>query len=1514
MKQKLTLLLLLPALVYGQNFELTYERTIELNSLEFAGMRQKIEDPVNIEADNFSNLLIYDEDEMSVFIINYEGKILDRFPKIKDKKFFDDPIALAIAYDGKIYVLDEGDDKIIILNQRGEKISELKPKGRVDSFKDPIDIAIGKTDNIYVLDAGAKRVLRFNSQTLFRGFVDVLSPLAISIDPQDNIYVLSKTEEHYAVFVYNSNLQFINSFPLQGMIKPIDISVNKRGEIYALDYELGGVFIFNQDGNQIGERFGAKSSMKGPGLFAKANKIAAVTIDYLIDRVFIYDEKYNSIQTYIVKNPASRGEIEIIPPDFDVRFESEQRDFSFRNYFYYNGIEYFSLKDETIIAQKDGAEIFRVNKERAKNEGYKISKISALTAVNSNLYALDSDEDCIYVLDCLLGEFKFKVSRYGSGEGELSSPSGMAADKSGKLYVADRGNRRINIYNEQGIYFSAIELQRGKPVDVAIDHSNSLHILMDDYNTIYQYNAKDQAISTFEFPANMKESSITQLCSAGKDFIIVYDNTIGTISIFKNVERYAQFLSRGGAEVQMKRVNRIGFNPEKNIILLSDIDENIVKQYKLLLSPEVPSELKITINELGVAELNWEGDKSRADMYRIYRSKLGENHFEYFTKTKETILALPKCESAYDYSVQAISEDKMESGFSNVATDEFSYSLYLLDVKPLEGLEKLEELKKTHGEKYNKQLAAIYRTVVEKFKKEKKLDLALRFVNEIQTLEPEDEKIILEKAELYKQLLRFNEGVQDICESLKKHQRNPDICYSAVRLAFLGKDFRKAISLCSEGLGRFPDDERFLNALAESHLKLGELESALENYKKLAFRTLKEDYFVEAAKILLKLNRGNEAIDLCNQAQNLGAAGAELFAAAADAYFSLGDFADAIFQIEKSIALNSYNSEYFYKLGIYQSKRRDLNSSIGSYNKAILLDSSRADYYTALGSDLNILNKNAEAAQAFEKALKLNPDNPDILYLLGQVYLKEKKLDEACSLLWKANKLFPESIEIKDQLDKALQTRKKANVNRPAVEIKGFKFADIFPSLFHYYKKIAPGKIVLYNTQNEIIENISVEISAPELLTSPMNLFIPALAPAELNENLIYLDLNALLLKNIKTENYNIEAIVKFGNKSTKEKTQVRIYPVNSIIWDDKKRLASFIDSKDEVIREFTTGEIISVLGSRIKSEKTPRNILYAVFIWNYLRGMELNYVRDPNSPYASVSSSGIIDYIQFADQTLRRRAGDCDDLVVLISNLLESIGIETAYIDAPGHVYLAFNSGLDIRKLDEAGIPKDKVINIADKVWIPLETTIIGRASFIQSWETAINEYRKSLKLNERIELVEINKAAFTYPPPSLDKDLTSIIKPDLNFTTSNTQRDIEELSTFSIRSMEQKLLSIIENEPSNIYAINKLALLYVRAGEYDKAEQRFNSVLALKQNDFTAALNIGNIYFLKKDYENAERFYLISSELDPNNSGVLINLSMLYLALNIKDKAKEYFYKANSIDPEISIKRRSLSKAFFF
>jgi hypothetical protein len=77
--------------------------------------------------------------------------------------------------------------------------------------------------------------------------------------------------------------------------------------------------------------------------------------------------------------------------------------------------------------------------------------------------------------------------------------------------------------------------------------------------------------------------------------------------------------------------------------------------------------------------------------------------------------------------------------------------------------------------------------------------------------------------------------------------------------------------------------------------------------------------------------------------------------------------------------------------------------------------------------------------------------------------------------------------------------------------------------------------------------------------------------------------------------------------------------------------------------------------------------ILFNEFVKNMV------YVSDPRAN---------VEHVQFPNETIKLKGGDCDDLSVCFSSLLESVGIETAFvdyknIDGVSHVNLLINTGL---------------------------------------------------------------------------------------------------------------------------------------------------------------------------------------------------------------------------------------------
>ncbi|HWY63101.1 MAG TPA: peptidyl-alpha-hydroxyglycine alpha-amidating lyase family protein [Rhizomicrobium sp.] len=73
------------------------------------------------------------------------------------------------------------------------------------------------------------------------------------------------------------------------------------------------------------------------------------------------------------------------------------------------------------------------------------------------------------------GKFIKQWGKLGSGPGEFNSPHGLAMDKEGRIYVADRSNSRIQIFDQDGNYLTEWK-QFGRPSGIYIDKKDTLYV------------------------------------------------------------------------------------------------------------------------------------------------------------------------------------------------------------------------------------------------------------------------------------------------------------------------------------------------------------------------------------------------------------------------------------------------------------------------------------------------------------------------------------------------------------------------------------------------------------------------------------------------------------------------------------------------------------------------------------------------------------------------------------------------------------------------------------------------------------------------------------------------------------------------------------------------------------------------------------------------------------------------------------------------------------------------------
>jgi sugar lactone lactonase YvrE len=99
-------------------------------------------------------------------------------------------------------------------------------------------------------------------------------------------------------------------------------------------------------------------------------------------------------------------------------------------------------------------------------------------APNGDIYVADghggSTNDRIVKFD-KTGKYITSWGKHGKGQGEFDSPHGIALDSAGRVFVADRSNNRIQIFDPNGQLLAEWK-QFGRPSDVFIDKNDMIYV------------------------------------------------------------------------------------------------------------------------------------------------------------------------------------------------------------------------------------------------------------------------------------------------------------------------------------------------------------------------------------------------------------------------------------------------------------------------------------------------------------------------------------------------------------------------------------------------------------------------------------------------------------------------------------------------------------------------------------------------------------------------------------------------------------------------------------------------------------------------------------------------------------------------------------------------------------------------------------------------------------------------------------------------------------------------------
>lgn len=288
----------------------------------------------------------------------------------------------------------------------------------------------------------------------------------------------------------------------------------------------------------------------------------------------------------------------------------------------------------------------------------------------------------------------------------------------------------------------------------------------------------------------------------------------------------------------------------------------------------------------------------------------------------------------------------------------------------------------------------------------------------------------------------------------------------------------------------------------------------------------------------------------------------------------------------------------------------------------------------------------------------------------------------------------------------------------------------IFPVLYSRYNENPFGTIEIFNEEDASIKNVQVSFYQEEYMNSPKLYKTIEKIPVGGSE---VLDLTAFFNENIlsliEPVRKNSELHVSYSlineRREVSVPLEVSFLNRNNLSWEDDRRAAVFVSPNDSEVKSYVK-DIRRIVRDKINPNKN-QNLQMAMALFESLSIFGLNYVIDPASSYTANVGTTSVDFLQFPYQTLNYRGGDCDDLSILYTSLLEACGIEGAFITVPGHIYTGICVGQidDERAFEEEPVLVGSQVFYEGKIWQPLEITML-KDGFDRAMAFGVEEWKK--------------------------------------------------------------------------------------------------------------------------------------------------------------------------------------------